>query len=83
MHVIRKAVQTARLHGKLRPKNGENETKNPIYSFVSLDRPSGCYFATKLQENPRDLFVLALNECFVTLECLYFSVVSSQNKSTF
>ena len=35
----------------MRLKNRENETKNPISSFTSLDGQSGYYFATKLQEN--------------------------------
>ena len=31
----------------------------------------------------KDLFVLALNKCFVTPERLYFSMPSSKNKSAF
>ena len=30
---------------------------------------------------PRDLFVLTLNDCFVTPERLHFSVAPSENKS--
>ena len=71
----------------MRLKNEENETKNSIYSFISLDGPAGCYFATKLQGNKsffaKDLFVLALNKCFVTPDRLYSSMASSENKSAF
>ena len=38
-----------------------------------------CYKVTRKSFFPRDLFVLTLDECFVTPERLYFSVASSQN----
>ena len=63
--------------------NGENETKNSIYSFTSLDVPSGCYKVTRKIFFQEIFFVLTLNECFVTPERLHFSVASSQNKNTF
>ena len=38
-----------------------------------------CYKVTRKSFFPRDLFVLTLDECFVTPERLFFSVASSQN----
>ena len=42
MHVIPKTLQRAWLHKKVRLHNKENNTKNSIYSFTSLDGPSAC-----------------------------------------
>ena len=82
--MILQTVQTALLHEKMRLRNGENEIKNPTYSFTSLDGLS----ATLLQSYQKIFFskrsfFLTLDECFVTPERLYFSVASSQNKNTF
>ena len=42
-----------------------------------------CYKVTGKSFFAKDLFVLALNECFVTPDHLYFSMASSKNKSAF
>ena len=85
IHVIPKIVQTAWLHEKLQLKNGEIETKNSIYSFTSLDGPSRCYFATKLQENlfSQRSFCFDFKWLFVNPEYLYFQWLLSKIKTLF
>ena len=53
--------------------------------FIRLPVWMGHLYATLLQSYKeiffaKDLFVLAWNECFMTLERLYFSMASSENK---
>ena len=67
----------------MRLNNGEKETKIP---FIPLRVWMGHLDATLLQSCKKIffakyLFVLALNECFVTPERLHFSKASSENKS--
>ena len=42
-----------------------------------------CYKVTGKSFFAKDLFVLALNKCFVTPDRLYSSMASSENKSAF